>query len=385
MSEQRYVSSDTAVLTGYVTVLRSPIEGEVRELEQRVGAHVGGGALMARVVNERVDEQHLEELRQTYAAGTSAAAGGEAERAALLRERDELMQRSAAHTRAVVERLAGQVAETQRRVAAREAAWQQAATQLQRVDALRRDGIVSLAENERAVAAERISREELAGDRQALQTMQGEERTARRGLLSEPGVNNDVAYSRQRVDEIELRLAATERTIAQSRSQAEAVASILAGEERRDALMRDAELRVPSAADGGQHMVWRLDASSGEHVAAGDAVAELVDCRASLLLVAIPQDRVPDLLMGPGALARLSGAQEVRTGQVVSVLGDPVPGENRALAATPYKSSQERMATVAVHLDPAPASQSCDVGRAASVRLPTGHSVPLARWARRYL
>ncbi len=131
-------------------------------------------------------------------------------------------------------------------------------------------------------------------------------------------------------------------------------------------------------------MVWRIDASNGEHVSAGDPVLEVVDCRASRLLVAIPQSRVPDVLIGGTARVRLTGEQTVRNAQVISALGDPAQGDNRKLAATPLKKSDERMATVDLLLEGSRDASFCAVGRTATVELPAIHSTQVVRWARQY-
>ncbi len=146
------------------------------------------------------------------------------------------------------------------------------------------------------------------------------------------------------------------------------------------ALMSAADLTAP-----GSGFLWQLNASNGELVAAGDPLVELVNCQSALLLAEIPQDRVPDVLIGARAHIRLSGETRERYGVVEAIVADPTAGESRNLAASPLKNSDERMAAVQIKLEEAPARvgaepRPCLVGRTASVMMPVaGNSgLPLA-------
>ena len=49
-------------------------------------------------------------------------------------------------------------------------------------------------------------------------------------------------------------------------------------------------------------MLWELMATGGEQVAAGDAVAELVDCDRAFILAEMPQQRVTEIDLGAVAM-----------------------------------------------------------------------------------
>ena len=124
--------------------------------------------------------------------------------------------------------------------------------------------------------------------------------------------------------------------------------------------------------------VWKLSSSDGERVATGDTVAQLVDCHASFLVVAIPQDRVPDIEIGGTVRFRLSGEKEDRFGKVTSVTGERDEQQDRALAAAP---THERNPTAAVYVSNTDESsgRECLVGRTARVLLPVNHTGMLAQ------
>jgi multidrug resistance efflux pump len=62
-SEQNFVSSSNAVVSAYVVVVRTPIDGLVQALPAAPNLHVQRGQNLGYVENPPVDEQQLENLR----------------------------------------------------------------------------------------------------------------------------------------------------------------------------------------------------------------------------------------------------------------------------------------------------------------------------------
>ena len=118
-------------------------------------------------------------------------------------------------------------------------------------------------------------------------------------------------------------------------------------------------------------MIWRLGASDAERLGAGDMAAELVDCNAPALLVAIPQDRFSDVKIGGLARYRLSGELNDRSGAVLSVAGQGNLSHSDHYAALPVaETGSTIMAQVAVKT-PEGGNEPCLIGRTARVLLPT--------------
>src|SRR5690348_14483948 len=61
--QQSQVTTDNAVVSAYVRSIRSPIQGQVSGLHLRVGDGVTGTSLLAHVLNDRVNDEHLVDLR----------------------------------------------------------------------------------------------------------------------------------------------------------------------------------------------------------------------------------------------------------------------------------------------------------------------------------
>ena len=184
---------------------------------------------------------------------------------------------------------------------------------------------------------------------------------ASRGVMSDPATQ-DVTYSAQRADEVAIRLATLTREILVLGDDETETAERLAAETQQISLLRHAQILAPL-----NGTLWRLGVSDGERVMAGDLVAEIVDCSAAFLTVAIPQDRVPDIIPGGEVHFRLVGESAERKGRVETIMGATLSRAERHLAAVPAPE-RAATATVLVHIDAE--RGGCMVGRAARVRLP---------------
>lgn len=239
----------------------------------------------------------------------------------------------------------------------------QAQRDLQRKEAL--VSVVAHADIERARTAADVARQEAEALGQALASAQSMTRSAAGGVLIEPGASADVPYSVQRADEVRLRLASTERAIAGLSAAVTEAEERAVTEGRIFARTRAAVVETPT--DG---RIWRLAAAKGERVASGDLVAQVVDCHAVFLAVAVPQSSLPDIQLGGTATFRLSGEQEERIGRVRTTTGESAMQAEARLAAAPLAGTRPTGLVLVDFPAPSDASESCLVGRTAHVVLP---------------
>jgi multidrug resistance efflux pump len=355
MSEQGYVVSDTAVVTTQRIVVRAPIEGYAERISTRVGSQIAKGEVLGQVDNPRVDDQRFAALSAQVAPARPPTA-----RDSLIQLKLGLRRRVEEHRTASQARVAGLRAEAQRSLAAFEAAEKEAQLEFDRKLRLSHDGVTSAAELDKVRTALTVATERAAAQRGRLASLQAEAAAIEKGVLAESGAN-DVAYSMQRVDEIDLRLAELNRTIALAQAEAEAAAAQLAAEERRLTLMRSAVLTAPQAG-----IVWKLGASDGERLAPGDPVVETVDCGSGFILAGISQKSLSRIALGSAVHFRLAGETSDRTGHVVSVSGDRA--DDRGLAALPSGADGSE-ATARIQIaNPDP--KECLIGRSARVMIP---------------
>jgi multidrug efflux pump subunit AcrA (membrane-fusion protein) len=78
------IPSTNAVISTNRVSLRTPIEGTVTGLPNRVGSMVARGALIAHIENPRVNDEHLVDLREHQTRAAAELKSTEANRAALL-------------------------------------------------------------------------------------------------------------------------------------------------------------------------------------------------------------------------------------------------------------------------------------------------------------
>lgn len=381
VSEHKYVSTTDAVVSSYVLSVRTPIDGTVTGMPLAAGIYVRQGDLLGQMDNPRVDRQHLDNLLTVEDIAKSTADALALEQQKLSYQQKELVARSDAHISAVSGRLQIAISEAEHVLEARRLALQEANIELDRGKKLHDAGILATADYDRLLSAQEIADREYAAQQANLDAIRSQAEAAQHGLLTEPGTNNDVSYSRQRADELAIKLAENSRVLLSSRAQAMESQAAVQTEAARAELLRHTDLRSPI--DG---LVWRLNAVNSEHASAGDTILSLVDCHRQFIVAEIPQDRVPDVALHQTARFRLAGESEERTGTVVSVSGD-TQGMAAKLSAFPKTDPSQGLAAVIVSVSGGSGSQdtdSCLVGRSARVLIPTAPSNVASRWVRNH-
>lgn len=382
IAENKYISTNDAVISTYVLAVRTPIDGTVTGLPLAAGVFVHHGDLLGRVDNPRVNLEHLDNLLTVEDTAQSTADALVVEQQKLARQQRALVGRSNAHIGAVADRLKMAVAEAERLLEAKKAALQEATIELERGRKLHEAGILDTADYDKLVSAQQIADKEHSAQQADLDSVRGQAGAAERGLLAEPGANNDVSYSRQRADELAIKLAENSSVLLSSQAQADESQAAVEAESTRAELMRHTDLRSPI--DG---LIWKLNAVNSEHAASGDSILSLVDCRRQFLVAEVPQNRLPDITLRETAHFRLVGESQERTGTVLSVSGDAQYGAESKLAAFPRTGSSQGLATVIIDIDNAsshPDVESCLVGRSARVLIPTASTNLASRWIREH-
>ena len=352
------VVTQDALLSAPVLVLRAPIPGQLSWWAGGPGAAVEAGQLLALIENDDADpgrRQAAEALEARLAAEATAIA----------RQRDSLEALDAA---------LAQRGRQQREEAARlftlrieeVAAWRAAAeARAERLRAeTRRGQELARGGHQSPQSQERLEAERLAAEREAealglrAAALRLKQAAALRGLWLEEG-QGGIAYTEQRRDEILLRDADMARQ--QARVLAEwAMAGAHASEERaRHLRAGQASLLAPTPLS-----IWRMPVEPGARVRAEETVAELLDCRAPVLLMAIPQADVPAVALGAPVRFRLAGEARDREGTAQSWLPEGMAREGGRLALLPSRpAGPSRLLEVALP-EPEPGAP-CLVGRTA--------------------
>ncbi|MBW4038810.1 MAG: HlyD family efflux transporter periplasmic adaptor subunit [Acidobacteria bacterium] len=391
ISNSTYISSSDAVVSADVVDIRAPIEGTMTGFPFSEGSFVHVGQLLGTLNNPRSDRQHLDNLLAVESSSDSMIKALTSERSALQLQKSDLLDRSRKDSSAVSSRLGQQATAAARTMAALEQANIEASVELDRGERLHDAGIIADAALDKLRSNQKIAAESVEAQRYVLASLRAESADAIRGILAEPGDASDVSYSRQRSDEIAIKLVDNATALAVAQGQSAQARVDAEAETLRESLMRKAEIRAPI-----QGNLWRLNVAEGEEVPSGASVLSLVNCNRQFLLVQVPQDRVPDVALHREARVRLAGESKELVGIVESVSGNVLKVSNARLAALPVQDSSEQMATVLVKLRPTanrgledtaagslePNVGACFVGRTARVLVPTYSSSSnfVSRW-----
>lgn len=373
---QGHVTADNAVVSAYVLSVRSPIQGQVSGLRLHVGDAVEGTTLLAHVSDERVSDERLVDLRSDLARGTVEHAAFQAQRSELLKLRTMLAGRSEQYREAQTAYTLASSNEAAANLKGSAFRLETARRDMGRKVTLGRSGDASVAVVDRATLDAQIAEADVASQAARLAYLRARENAAAHGIFLDSGAN-DVSYSAQRIDEINLRLADMQRAEAALVAGVTVAQVRLTGEERRFAARSEAELKLSA-----RGMIWKLGASNGERVSTGDTLAQVIDCGASFIVAAIPQRDFSYVELGSLARFRLSGEATDRQGRVLSVTGDSSISGDRNLAATPVA---DRATTAVVRIEVPPSGNTgaeCLVGRTARVLLPAAGGGVLERLLR---
>lgn len=371
VSNQRYVQSDNAVVTAYLSSVRVPIEGTLKSFHVQTGARVEAGQRLGEVENTRANAERIQDLDVAKEEASGQASAIDKQMTALEAQRQRLMSRAALHAGAVSARLALQAAESENLLAQKEAVLAEATTSMQRQQQLHDEGIVSQANIEQMIAQYKVAQQALAAQQAAVTVLKAESQFAKQGILTEQGYGSDVAYSAQRVDEINLQLANLQQTSATLKLHADALQSSISAAAEYSDLMHRAELLSPITGT-----IWQVQAQEGERLNLGQDVLQVIDCKQQFVLAAIPQKDVSHLDLNGVARIKLSGERQVQTGRILDV--SEQIGKNERLAAD-VLVQKKGTAVVRIALTPeSDEAAKCSVGQVAQVMLPRKYTTPLA-------
>jgi multidrug resistance efflux pump len=226
-SGQGKIPSNNAVISTNFVALRTPIEGIVSGLPNRVGSMVARGALIAHIENPRVNDEHLVDLREHQTRVEADLKGAEANRAALLNLQMDLVRRDALHTKVNSERLASVVEEAEKIMAALTVKQAQAQNDVDRRLPLEASGIVAKVEMHRLRSTLDAARQDVAAQAARLASCRTEAKAAAQGVLTGNTGGTDKTYSAQRADEIAIEVSTLNKTISTLTAEANETTSRL--------------------------------------------------------------------------------------------------------------------------------------------------------------
>jgi multidrug resistance efflux pump len=360
-----------------LAVINAPIDGEIVGPPRRIGTPVAEGETLAVIGNDRVNRAVLASLRAEHKSAVDRAAALEHERDELIRLRDQLAKRMEVFQSATIASLERELEILQKRVNVSRAQDRAAKGDLDRRQELESMGIFTRKMVEAAEAAGAATGGEVEISNLTVDLLQHRVTAVRQGIFVMGDGQNDVPYSRQRQDEVILRINDLNTRIAENKTRASQTRQQMIEEERRVQILASAT--VPSPFGG---VVWSRNIVGGSNVVLNNELMRILDCRELFVDILVPEVDYDEIYPGREAEVRLFGRSEVFRGRVQAVKGSSAVVEKDSLAANEPETKERNaririlLATSGINTDFA---SFCQVGRSAQVRI-SKQRMRLGQW-----
>jgi multidrug resistance efflux pump len=357
--------SIAGVVNAPLLTIVSQLDGYVAE--DRVGRTtvLGAGQSVVTVVNDRVDNRTAMELAGSREAARERLSTLRASIAELNGLKTALQRRSQDHLAAWKDHLEHDIKEGAAALASARIVERQTADAVSRGSSLIAKGTVSRANYDDLSYAYQRANSEVTRAEAALARREADRVAAQAGILLADGNWSDVPYSRQRLDEIDIRLTGLHNDEGALLASIGEIDVKFAAETARMARLSREELTAP--VDG---VVWRSWVAPGAAVVHGAPLLEVIDC-SRIYVEATTRERFFEVLTpGQQVRVRLEGSDRDIPGAIRAIVGPGAP-----LATTANVSAINRRngteAQLMVDIDRSAlavtAGSTCNVGRSAKV------------------
>ncbi|WP_064713335.1 HlyD family secretion protein [Rhizobium bangladeshense] len=360
-------------------VVNAPIDGTIAEEPLKVGSPVKAGQPLAEIRNTRVNRAILASLEADRNTALDRVAALKKEREELSALREELSARLEIYRQTTIANLEREVEILRKKVEVSQAQDLVAQVDLNRRMELESKGILTQKLVEVARAAGAATGGEVEISNLTVDQLEQRLNAVRQGIFVFGDGQNDVPYSRQREDEVVVRINDLNSRIAENETRATEVQKQLIKEADRVSSLESATAIAPF--DG---VVWTRSIVDGSNVVLNDELMRLLDCRELFVDILVPEVNYDEIYPGLIAQVRLFGRSDVFKGTVISARGSSASVETDSFAAS-LPPSTERNARIRVRLDPSfmngDFANSCQVGRTVQVRF-SKHGIDVSNWVK---
>lgn len=356
--------SNNAVINAHVITLRAPVAGDVSFVFSNSDRPIAKHDVVARLENDRVDSSQLSALQAEHATLLEKIAAIELELGELDKLERRLRSSSTKYQRAVGDRYDALLAEANARLTARRAITSEAAATLHRQQELYKRRLTTLAALDAAEKALRVAQADLMEAVEAVKRVEVEKTGASEGIYFGDGFNN-VPYSQQRVDEVQLRAQTLRSELRDTQIRQKETERRIALERERLGRLTSAELEAPAAG-----RLWSQLAANGEFVSAGAPLLQILDTSRLFLMVSLDERHFDRVAVGDTATIALIGSGETLHGRVERIQGKEAKVDESVLAvALPPIKAREFLVMVSMTASDLPEQVAIanQVGRRAKV------------------
>jgi multidrug resistance efflux pump len=357
--------SVAGVVNAPLITIVSQINGYVAEDGVGPRTVLKAGQALVTVVDDRVDNRTAAEIAGSREAAASRLVALRASIAELVLIKADLERRSADHMAAWTDHLGEDVKEGAAALASERISERQTGDALARGATLVAKGALSQANYDDFSYAHQRAGSEVTRGEATLARREADLAAAKGGILLADGNWSDVPYSRQRLDEVAIRLAGLHSDEGALIATIGEIEAKYAAETTRIARLSREALVAP--VDG---VIWRSWVTPGAAVIKGTPLMEVIDCTRVYVEATTRERFFESLAPGRPVRVRLAGSGNDVPGTIRSIVG---PGAPLATTANVSAINQpNRMeAQLIVDIDradlPATPGNTCNVGRSAKV------------------
>jgi multidrug resistance efflux pump len=228
-----------------LAVINAPIDGEITGPPPRIGTPVNEGVALATIRNDRVNRAILASLRAEHGTAIGRVAALQQERDELVRLRDQLAERFEIFKSATIASLEREVQILRKRVEVARAQDVVARLDFDRRQELESKGIFTRKMVEAAEAAGAATGGEVEVNNLTVELLEQRLDAVRKGIFVAGDGQNDVPYSRQRQDEVIVRINDLNSRIAENRTRASQIEIQIAEEDKRVQSLETATVTSP--------------------------------------------------------------------------------------------------------------------------------------------
>ena len=321
------VQTSDAIVNARMVYVNSPLEGVVTEVFKPSGSMVNRAEPIISLNNPRVGEQLLQSLTVQQKTLLERVTGLSRQRDRLQSMQAELKTRLDLHNSHETTRLDHQIAEARAQALAQQGTVSELALIQAKNRKLLAENFISEVEFDRSRFALEVAQGQLQAVEAKIKTLESEQAALAAGVYLGEG-RNDVPYTQQKLEDIELQVITIESEIEEAQAGLVALQVQIDAEQTNLQQLRDATLVAPVTG-----LVWRQYFSVGSDVVTGSRLAAVVDCSELFVEAAVADKDLANLAEGTTVNYRLLGSPSWLSGDVFKIMGSGNRVRDETLAA----------------------------------------------------
>lgn len=361
-----YTYSITAIVSAPVISITSPIEGILKDAPPIMGTELKAGDVIGVVENPRFDRWRLDDMVTEMKGITEKTEAMKQEKEKLEDIKVELAKSFQNYIGSLEERLKIDIQRAKEYLKERGDTISESKAEYLRKSKLYRKGVV--AENQADSAFFNAERATKSAEQTKLdiERLQAQLKSLQQGIFINMDGRTEVAYQKQRIDDISMRQHDLDSKIKEATIREEALKKSVMLEEARFKKMSEATITAPF-----NGVAWRVFSSKGIHVDTTRPILEMVDCSNVFVDTSIHERYFNKVKPGDSATVRLVGDKRVLKGKIQSVRGGSLSESSTAFLAGATQILRPHEIQVMIKIDEKDVESSkadfCYMGRTGEV------------------